>query len=181
MPQISLAALLGSLLPDADSWLYLLGPEMYGRYHRVFTHCIVGGAAVALVAGVIAWLVTARASWRRFGWFVADNLPQADTEPPRASLRLLIAVAALAVVAHILFDVITGYGNILPFWPWSPWDASLRLVNSFDWVIFSATLAWHVASRRSSAQWGRPLVGCWATVVLVYLAMRWLYFPPSVF
>jgi membrane-bound metal-dependent hydrolase YbcI (DUF457 family) len=176
LPQLTLAALLGSLVMDGDSWLHLLGPNVYGRWHRVATHSLVGLGCCALFAAWVGWMVAGVPRWRRLGWFAADNLAPATDPPARAGFRAFAGVAALAAALHFAGDVITGFGNMLPLWPWSRWDASLLLVNSFDWVIFSTTLAWHVATRRWASGNRRRamlLAAGWAVVVVGYLIARW--------
>lgn len=175
IPQLALAGVLGSMLMDNDSWLYLLGPNMYGRYHRIITHSLPGLALSALAAVAIA-VATAhyRPQWRRFGWFVAENLEQAP--PDRPPVVLFLLVASLAAAAHFCADVITGFGNMQLFWPWSSRDFSLALVNSFVTLLFGSTLAWHVALRQTAARWKMwALTGAWLAVVLVYLLFRWWF------
>ncbi len=175
LPQLSLAGLLGSLVMDSDSWLYLIGPNYYGLYHRVITHSIIGLTACALFAATVARAVACKASWRRFGWFVSANLPEDDT-PDAAPFRWFLLIAAIAAAMHFLGDVITGFGNMTPLWPWSWWDASLRLVNSFSVTIFTATLAWHIVLRTRGGTRRRELIitACWALFVAAYLALRWV-------
>ena len=146
-PQFCLAGVLGSLLQDGDSWLYLLGPNYYGLYHRVASHSWIGLACIGSIAALLAWQVSRVQQWRRFGWFVHPNLEK-DLALPRATLALLLATALAAAYVHWCADAITGFGNVLPFWPWSKWDASLHAVTSFDAVIFVATFTWHLATRQ---------------------------------
>ncbi len=158
LPQLSIAAVLGALLIDADPWLYLIDPSYYGFYHRVVTHSIVGMIGVALVSAGIVWAFYAllwristnrpfTTSARRFGWYVSPNLV-AGEQPQRLSYHPLVAAASAGVALHWVYDVITGFGNMEPFWPLSHYDASLHAVMSFDPVIFSATLGWHILIRR---------------------------------
>ncbi len=160
LPQLSIAAVLGALLIDADPWLYLIDPSYYGLYHRVVTHSIVGMVGVTLVSAGIVWTFYALL-WRypedrpfiapakRFGWFVSSNFT-GDEQPQRLKYFPLVAAAGAGVALHWVYDVITGFGNMEPFWPWSRYDASLHAVISFDPVIFSATLGWHIVIRRLS-------------------------------
>jgi hypothetical protein len=147
-PQVCLAGVLGSLLQDGDSWLFLLGPNMYGRYHRVVSHTVWGLVLIALMSAGIAWGATLVRRWRGFGWFVCPNLPPSEAKPPHVAYGWLLLAALAAVGLHWTFDIITGFGNLLPFWPWSQWDASLHAVESFDWFIFLLTLAWHAVTRQ---------------------------------
>jgi membrane-bound metal-dependent hydrolase YbcI (DUF457 family) len=181
VPQLSAAALAGSLLQDADSWLYLLGPNVYGKYHRVASHNLWGLALVALASATLAWLLANKSVCRRFGWFVAPNLPR-EEPVPRAPWLLFLAVAAMSAYLHLAMDMITGFGNVWPFWPWSQWDASLHAVTSFDLLIFSTTFGWHVYMRRDPIsrrrQWGAT--AAYAAVIIVYVAARMAWGEPTV-
>ena len=180
LPQTALAGLFGSLLMDGDSWLYLLGPNYYGFYHRVATHSLVGLAVMATFSAGLAWLVEQIRPWRRFGWFVWENLP-AGAAPPSAPFPLLLGVAGAAVLLHFCFDAITGFGNMEPFWPWSHWDASLKLVFSFDTLIFSATLGWWGVMRWKD--WPRRRDALWtalyAALIVTYLLLRARFGTPT--
>lgn len=175
IPQLSLCGVLGSLVMDNDSWLYLLGPNHYGLYHRVITHSVIGLVASALIAAGISRAVAAKAPWRRFGWFVSDNLNNEETPPTAAPFTLYLIVASIAAFLHFCGDVITGFGNMTPFWPWNKWDASLHIVNSFSVVIFSATLLWHICLRKFGGTRRREvyITLAWAALVVGYLAVRW--------
>jgi membrane-bound metal-dependent hydrolase YbcI (DUF457 family) len=181
-PQLCLAAVIASLLPDADSWLYLLGPNMYGRYHRVVSHTVWGLALIALVSAGIAWSVTYVRPWRRFGWFVCPNLPAPLGTPRHAGFGWCVLAALAAVMLHWLLDIITGFGNLRPFWPWSQWDASQHAVESFDWFILFWTLAWHATTRQlDMPRRKEALAGVvYAAVVAAYALLRLRYGHPTV-
>lgn len=178
---LSLAAVLGSLLQDGDSWLYLLGPNYYGKYHRVVSHCIWGLALVGLLSALIAWGVTAVRPWRRFGWFVSPNLAR-DLRPVRPHFLWFVLVAEVAACIHWCGDVITGFGNLEPFWPWSSWDASLHAVTSFDWFIFSTTLGWHLLIRQ--LEWPRHreaiVSAAYFAIIVLYALARLIWAEPTV-
>ncbi len=181
LPQFCLAGALGSLLQDGDSWLHLLGPNHYGLYHRVVTHSLLGLTVVGCVAGLMAWGAGGVGAWRRFGWYVSPNLP-ADASVVRAPLGGLIGVGLVAAYLHWCADVITGFGNLTLFWPWSNRDFSLHAVYSFDAVIFSATLAWHILIRR--LDWPRrresALTAGYMILVIAYVFVRWKWGTPTV-
>jgi membrane-bound metal-dependent hydrolase YbcI (DUF457 family) len=194
IPQLTLGAVLASELQDADFWLYLIHPSYYGRYHRVASHNVWALAAIAVACAALAWLITRVKPWRRFGWFVANNLPRDSLSPhdaipawnanpvSHAGIVWFIIPALAAAYLHFLGDVITGFGNVMPFWPWSHWDASLHAVSSFDVVIFSLTLAWHIVLRRfpltRGKEWG--VTGVYAGIVVLYVAARWIWGEPTV-
>ncbi|MBI5154030.1 metal-dependent hydrolase [Candidatus Poribacteria bacterium] len=181
LPQLTLAAVLASNLMDGDSWLYLIHPSYYGKYHRVASHCVVGLALTALVAAGVAWGACRVVPWRRFGWFVCPNLPK-GTELLRPRFGWFLAVALPCAALHFAGDVITGFGNVLPFWPWSRHDASLHAVTSFDPAIFGATLAWHIAVRRLDLPRRREALAAagYAVLVTAYVMIRIAVGPPSV-
>ncbi len=138
---------------DNDSWLFLLWPDAYGRYHRVFTHCLPGLIFWTFFSAALVQAVACVKKWRCFGWFLTPNLPQSEI-PPRASWRLLIAVSAGAVAFHWLLDIPSDFGNLELLYPWSDKEFSLGIVASFDWVIFGATLVC-ISHREFSAQKAR--------------------------
>ena len=163
---------------DADSLVALNGGvNAYGFHHRTYSHSIVGLVGVALVVLGMAWGASRVRRWRRFGWFVGDNLPH-DAEPTRVPLHLLIWVVLSAVFLHWCGDVITGYGNMEPFWPWSQREVSLRAVPSFDWLIFLFTMGWHVLIRTEG--WPRrreaPISALYLTAVICYILVRLKWF-----
>ncbi len=177
LPQASLAAMLGALLIDGDPWLYLIDPEWYGRYHRVVTHSIIGMICMTLLSAALAKGVLRFAPARRFGWFVSPNLRQCDTPAASSPWRLLLCCAMAGVGLHWLFDVITGFGNMLPFWPWSPYDVSLQAVFSFDFFIFSFTIAWHLLLRQLEPLRRKELLisGGYVLCIFVYVLARYLW------
>lgn len=176
--QYSLAGMLGSLLPDFDSWLIFLGPNSYGFYHRVITHSLVALICIGAIAGAITWGLASVTGYRRFGWFVAPNLSADTASPPRAPVVALMAVALAAAGVHWLADYITGFGNLKPFWPWSQREYSLGAVHSFDAFICGTTLVWHLALRRLSLPKSREavLTAAYAAVIIAYVVLRVLYF-----
>jgi len=182
IPQLSLAGILASELQDADFWLYLIQPYYYGKYHRVASHNLWALFLIGLACAGIAWAVTRVRPWRRFGWFVADNLPREDPPPAHVPWAWFAFVAVVAAYLHFAADWITGFGNLQPLWPWSAWDPSLRAVTSFDLPIFVATLAWHLSMR-----WFQPgrrgegwMTVIYAAAVALYIAACHLWGSPTV-
>lgn len=181
LPQLTLAGLLGSLLMDGDSWLFFLGPDAYGFYHRVLTHNVFALGALSLASSGLAWGAGRVRPWRRFGWFVAPDLaPGADPTP--APWRIAIGVALAAAALHWLYDFITGFGNLRPLWPLSQKEYALAAVESFDWVIFSVTLGWHILIRhldlpRRKEAW---LTAAYLAAILAYVACRHAWGRPTV-
>lgn len=169
LPQVSLAAIGGSLVMDGDSALAICGLDAYGRWHRVASHSLVAIAAISTLVALASWRLNRWPQIRRFGWFVADNLSEASPTN-RAPFLLYMVCAAVAAVLHVAADAITGFGNMEPLWPWYRLEISLRAVYSFDWFIFSMTLAWHIMLRW--LQWPRVREAC---VTLVYIAFIIVY------
>lgn len=180
IPQLSLAGILGGELQDADPWLYLIDPSYYGKYHRVTTHNLWALMLIALACAGIAWWVTRVRPWRRFGWFVTDNLPRPDSpEPPidHAPWRWFFLVAMISAYLHLLYDTFTGFGNIQPLWPWSAWDPSLAAVSSFDAVILAVTLGWNVSMRYFTLARKAEirLTAVYALAMALYVGGRYLW------
>jgi len=186
LPQICLAGALGSLLMDGDSWVQFIDINAYGRYHRVVTHSLPGLVATALLAAAIAIWIARVPSWRQFGFFVSPNIFSGDSSSlgptSRAPLAPFFFATAAAGVLHFCGDAVTGFGNMILFWPVSDWDASLSATISFDYFIFSVTLAWHITLRNLG--WNRRrealiLVG-YLAVMAVYIAARFHLTEPTV-
>ncbi len=182
IPQLSLAAVLAAELQDADFWLYVIQPYYYGKYHRVASHNLWALAAIGLTCAAAAWAITRVAAWRRFGWFVADNLPQTPEPVAHAPFLWFALVANVSAYLHVLADMITGFGNIFPFWPWSEYDASLHAVTSFDIVVFCTTFSWHLALRSFSHSRRREILITivYAAIVVFYVLGRKYWASPTV-
>ena len=186
LPALSLAAVAGALLIDADPWLYLIDPSYYGRYHRVVSHSIIGMIGITTISIVLAyalyrWIRRIPVPNRsllghlpRFGWFVSPNLPEGEAAvlPP---LLALVLAAMAGVGLHWCYDVITGFGNMEPFWPWSDYDASLHAVSSFDAMIFTSTLGWHLLTRQLNWPRKREVVitAVYLIAMIIYVAARY--------
>lgn len=181
-PQLALAAAAASLLPDTDSVLALAGLSTYGLYHRMFSHSLIGLSAIALISATLAWGLAAVPDIRRFGWFVVPNLPRNGAIPSRTTWPMFLLAAGAAVTLHWCADAITGYGNIIPLWPWNRWEASLRAVSSFDTVIFVSTLGWHMLTRHLN--WPRRkealLTAFYCALLIIYVFTRWQVGPPTI-
>lgn len=101
-----------TLLPDVDHiMLRLLGPMAYLKYHRGFTHSIIGGLLLALLLAGLVYIIIR--SSRKVGY-----------------LRLF-GLSILGIYTHILLDLITSYGTQLLF-PFSTYRYSLDLVFIVD-------------------------------------------------
>ncbi len=110
--------LVSGLIADVDWVTRLGGAATFLRGHRTVTHSLVG--TVAIIAAVAA------ASWftgRKYSKFALGIFPA-------------LTICAIGAGAHLLFDLLNGYGVKL-LWPfsqkWYAWD----LVDSVDsWILF---------------------------------------------
>jgi len=101
-----------SLLPDVDHiTLRLMGPIAYLKYHRGFTHSIIGGIPLALLFAGLVYIV------------IKDSR--------RMGLWRLFGLSILGIYTHILLDLITSYGTQFLF-PFSTYRYSLDLVFIVD-------------------------------------------------
>lgn len=136
-------AALAAWMPDLDNIVMFFGPEAYMRYHRGYTHSIVGGA---VMAWLLAW-ITAR-FWREAG---------------RARLFVLFF---LCVLSHLFLDVITAYGTRI-FLPFSDVRVAVSSVFIVDPVFTLSLIALAVAgflrpaARRTLAVAGLALMLAW--------------------
>lgn len=176
-PQLSLAAILGSVAQDADLWLFFLGDSFYGKYHRTISHTFYGLVLIAIIAAIITWAVSLNKSVRKFGWFVEDNLKNNSILVEHIPFVWFLLISLTAVSVHWIGDLITGFGNLMPFYPLSSWDPSLRLVNSFDWFIFSLTLFWYVVIRKLDLPKKKELFcnSGYFFILIIYLICRCLF------
>lgn len=139
-----------TLLPDVDHiTLRLLGPMAYLKYHRGFTHSIIGGLLLALLLAGLVYIII-RGS-RKLGY-----------------LRLF-GLSILGIYTHILLDFITSYGTQLLF-PFSTYRYSLDLVFIVDpylTLIFLTPLVFMRFSKIRIAHIALSLAG-------VYLVMAFI-------
>jgi len=130
-------------MPDLDNVVMLFGPEAYMRYHRGYTHSILGGA---LMAWLLAW-ITAR-FWRQ------------------AKRSHLFVLYFLCMLSHLFLDVITAYGTRI-FLPFSDARVAISSVYIVDPLFTLALVALAVASflrpaaRRTLAVSGLALLLAW--------------------
>jgi inner membrane protein len=110
--------LVSGLIADADWVTRLAGAETFFRSHRTVTHSLSGSVAIAAAVSTGAWLVG-----RRYSKFAVGILPA-------------LAICAVGAGAHLLLDLLNGYGIKL-FWPFSPKWYAWDLADSVDsWILF---------------------------------------------
>jgi len=107
----TLALIIGSTLPDIDIVTRLDSSATYLKYHRGFTHSILGATILGLLlAGAIS--------------VIARKAAPPKKGPPLVP-RWLVAVCVIATLGHALLDFTNSYG-IRPFLPfsgrWYGWD-----------------------------------------------------------
>ncbi len=120
-PLVPLAAF-AAWMPDLDNVVILFGPEAFMRYHRGYTHCLLG-------ATVLAFFLTLLAGRLRRG------LPQVK----------LFGLFFLCVLSHLFLDLINSYGMSL-FLPFSDFRIAMPAVFTIDPAFTAVLLVLAVAS-----------------------------------
>jgi inner membrane protein len=110
--------LVSGLTADLDWATRLGGADIFLRGHRTATHSLIGTVAIIAVVGAASWL-----AGRKYPKFEVGILPA-------------LAICAIGAGAHLLLDMLNGYGVKL-LWPlgrkWYAWD----LVDTVDaWILF---------------------------------------------
>jgi inner membrane protein len=123
VPRRIAAGFLACAAPDLDFILSFAGPAVYLEQHRGVTHSVL---MLPLWALLLSWLL-AKMLREPGGW------------------RALYGVSALALAAHIVGDLITGFGTIV-FAPVSDWRAALGTTFIIDLWFTGIILAGLAAS-----------------------------------
>jgi inner membrane protein len=129
LPRRIAAGFFAAAAPDLDFVLGYAGPVVYLEQHRGVTHSVL---LLPLWALLLSWLL-AKILREPRGW------------------RALYGVTALSLAAHIVGDLITGFGTMM-FAPLSSWRAALGATFIIDlWFsgIIVAGLLVSIAFRRS--------------------------------
>jgi inner membrane protein len=110
--------LVSGLIADVDWVTRLGGADAFLRGHRTATHSLVGTAAIVVaVAG--------------FSWFGGRKYPKFAV-----GILLALAICAIGAGAHLLLDMLNGYGVKL-LWPFSPKWFAWDLAGAVDsWILF---------------------------------------------
>lgn len=111
---VLLATIIGSQAPDLDTLYRIKGNSYYVRHHRGASHSL---PALLLYAMIIPFVISFL--------FVETNLAH------------LILWTGVALVIHVLTDLLNGYGT-QAFRPFSDAWVSWNVLHIFDIVIFSA-------------------------------------------
>jgi len=111
-------------MPDVDNIVTFFGPEAYMRYHRGYTHSLVGGL---VMAWLLAWVTTR--IWKE------------------ARAGQLFALYFVCVLSHLFLDCITSYGTSI-FLPFSHARVSFPSVFIIDPIYTLALIFLAVAAVR---------------------------------
>lgn len=123
-------------MPDLDNVVTFFGPEAYMRYHRGYTHALLG---CALLAWLLAYVTHRR--WREAG---------------TGRLFILFYICSLS---HLFLDCITSYGTGL-FLPFSDMRVSFPAVYIIDPIYTVALVGLAVAGLlRPAARKGLAVAG----------------------
>jgi inner membrane protein len=110
--------LVSGLIADVDWVTRLGGAATFLRGHRTLTHSLVGTAAIIALVAVASWL-----TGRKYPKFAVRIFPA-------------LAICTLGAGAHLLLDMLNGYGVKL-LWPFSPKWYAWDLADSVDsWILF---------------------------------------------
>ena len=136
---IGFAVMLAGALPDGDFWLGWIRLDLYGKYHRVATHSLIGLTLIILLSGTLAWWAGKQKWFRKLplGFVPGAESPE---DAKGASWIKCFLFSIWGANLHFWYDWITGWGSLLPFWPISKSGFTLGVVNSFDWVMLFLTL-----------------------------------------
>lgn len=149
----TIALVAGAVMPDIDHiTLRLLGPVAYLKYHRGFTHSLIG---IIPLAALIAFLI-----------------PIFFKQIKRIIDYLNLAgLGILGIIAHIFLDLITSYGTQI-FFPFDNYRYSLDLVfiidPYFSLIFILPPILWTFKKERA-----RTIAGTAVIMVFAYLAFAY--------
>jgi inner membrane protein len=110
--------LVSGLIADVDWVTRLAGADVFLRGHRTVTHSLVGSVAIIAVVAATSWF-----AGRKYPKFAVGIFPA-------------FAICTIGVAAHLLLDMLNGYGVKL-LWPFSPKWYAWDLADSVDsWILF---------------------------------------------
>ncbi len=135
------AVVIGSVLPDVDHVVSVLGSDAAIRFHRGISHSFAGIAVCSLVVALLLY---------RFGKW--------------KELKKLYLLALAGELSHIALDLITSYGTQV-FQPFSDARVSFDLLFIVDLVFTGIVLAGIVLSRRHRLAMARGALAALAMYV----------------
>ncbi len=135
------AVVIGSVLPDVDHVVSVLGSDAAIRFHRGISHSFAGIAVSSLL---LALLLCRFGRWK--------------------DLKKLYLFALIGQLSHIALDLITSYGTQI-FQPFSDARVSFDLLFIIDLVFTGIVLAGIVLSRHGRAAMARGALAALAIYV----------------
>ena len=110
--------LVSGLIADVDWVTRLGGADIFLRGHRTATHSLVGTTAIIVVVAAASWF-----AGRKYPKYAVGILPA-------------LIICAIGAGAHLLLDLLNGYGVKL-LWPFSPKWYAWDLADAVDsWILF---------------------------------------------
>ena len=152
----TLTLIVAANLPDIDVVSRFWGSATYLKYHRGFTHSILG---VSLLAFLLGWVI-----------FHLGRKAKPKSGPP-LSLRWLLILAWIGTASHLLMDFTNSYG-VRPFLPfsahWYAWDIMfifdplllLLLCIGLGLPTLLRLVSEEVGARKSRPAWGAVFSLC---------------------
>jgi len=138
----TISFLLGSIFPDIDIVVAILGPDFIMRYHRGITHSII---AVPLFSLLVTFVISLIFKSKEY--------------------KIIYPMVVMGMYSHILFDLITSYGTVV----WDPFSMkrySWNLVFILDpFTTIPVLIGLIISFKRKS-------LACKASfIIFVFLAM----------
>lgn len=148
-PLVGAAVFLGAMAPDVDALLYLIGPALYFRHHRVYTHTLLAALCLsALIAGGVT-LIT-----------------------PQARFRALFAYAFLGHLVHLALDMLPRY-PLRPLAPFAGTNLAMGIVPFHDPTVKLIGLLGIVATLMLPFHLARPGAALFGLLLLVRALAAW--------
>ncbi len=142
-----------ALIPDIDHFsLRLAGPIAYLKYHRGFTHSIIGSFIIAAIMAGIA------CSIKRFR--------------EQLGYLTIFGLFLLGIYTHIFLDLITSYGTQI-FFPFSDKRYSLDLVFIIDFY-FTALMLIPLIIITFKRDWAKAMALGSVACIIVYLGIAYV-------
>ena len=134
-PSAAALVVAGALLPDAEYFIDPFVDPQSAFAHRGFTHSLFGVGILVPLAALVASRVGKEKRFAR-----------------------VVALIALGMLSHVLFDLPTPMGAML-FYPFSRNHVQLDLLGYLDWTLFVLMLfvllsAWSYANRDAAVRRG---------------------------
>lgn len=152
----TLTLIVAANLPDLDLISRFWGTTSYLRYHRGYTHSILGASLLAFLLACAIYFCGRRAK---------------PGPGPPLSLRWLVFLAWIGIASHLLLDCMNPYG-IRPYMPfnrrWYAWDIApiidplllALLCLGLSLPLILKLVSEEMGVRRSSPAWGAVVSLC---------------------